>query len=84
MSRMLCAALLLFATASASLAQNGSLPAGPIPPAVVKALAPTGKLRAAINARDQGIQRSSWDLIIWPAEVRKIWLVAEAQTHQLQ
>jgi hypothetical protein len=44
---MLCAALLLFATASASLAQSGSLPAGPVPPAVVKALATRVPTRAA-------------------------------------
>jgi hypothetical protein len=45
MPRLFCALMLLMAAASASLAQD----AGTVPPAVVKALAPTGKLRAAIN-----------------------------------
>jgi hypothetical protein len=45
MPRMFCTLMLLLATASASLAQD----AGTVPPAVVKALAPPGKLRAAIN-----------------------------------
>jgi polar amino acid transport system substrate-binding protein len=42
---MRCALMLLVAASGASLAQD----AGTMPPAVVKALAPTGKLRAAIN-----------------------------------
>ena len=49
MYKTICAAVILLAGAFAASAQTGGGTAGAPPPEVVKELAPTGKLRAAIN-----------------------------------
>ena len=48
MYRMLCAASMLIVAAFPAVAQTAGS-AGPVSPEIVKDLAPTGKLRAAIN-----------------------------------